>query len=534
MIIDTILRRIAALAAAIPVMALAAPGAAWLPSDIAAVGPRTVPVNTGDYAEVRYVDVRAAGEGPGAGTREQPWKSLAFGLREIRAAAEQRVAVLVASGTYSDETVVLREYVDVYGGFDARDWSRDIFAHETVLDGQKVRRAVIGASHAVLDGFIVRAGRAYGHGGGMLCDGTSPKITNNRFEQCHTIAPEGFRSDRIHIQGHMGGALACLFEAVPVIANNLFRANWTEIGDGGALAMYGWHRLPGNPKARIEQNVFVDNRSGIKEGGRSRSSSGGAVVFSHEASSEFRHNVVAHNRAMGNSDAGGLYVEYYSSPAIENNWIVGNQGDDDGGGIYTMRLGEPLIRENLIAGNWTANGGVGGVRVSKEGRAQVLDNRIVQNQSGGGLYVVDGYVVARGNVIADNHKGFGIRTQQRFTYFQPSLFKQNRIYRNELGAVSIPDAKGAAPVLAENDIQEGLVAGADATLAIAAATFDPRTGQTMIRLCAPAAVESLVGRVVWQGDRWAVVATHGGDTITVWGDPSWNVDAAVNLLPDYR
>lgn len=508
---------------------------ARVPGDIGAAGPRTLAVDTAAYVKVYYVSAAAPAD-DGDGSRARPWRSLSQAVRRVAAGSGQRAALLVAAGTYDDDTVVMGEHVDLLGGFSPESWQRDIFAHATILDGRHARRVVVGANHARLDGFVLTRGRAQGHGGAMLCDGTSPTITNNRFELSFTVAPAAFRHDRIHQSGSMGGALACLYESVPVVAHNLFRANHTEIGEGGALVVWGWHRLPGNPRATIEHNVFVGNVSGQADHHRTRSSSGGAVAFSHEASPLFRHNVVAQNRAMGRSDAGGVYCEFFSSPTIEHNWIVGNEGDDDGGGLYTMRQGEPLIRHNLFAGNWTTMGGIGGIRVSKEGRARVVDNHIVWNQSGGGLYMADGYLHLEGNLIADNRKGPGLRLQQNFPYFQPSRVAKNRFLRNEEGAVMIAKIAGAAPVQEGNEVKDGPPLAPAARWTITRAAFDPRRGQSTLQVAGgPAPAGSLAGATVWTGRRWGVVAGAGAGTLTIWGDlTQTGDDSALWLLPDYR
>ncbi len=510
------------------------------PGNISIVGPNAIAVDLSGYAAIHYVAPATDPKMTSDGTRARPWPSVASAMQHLEPADENhRIAVLVGAGTYDDATIQMREFVDLFGGYSTNSWQREILKHETVLDGLHTRRVIIGANNARLDGFVVCRGRATGHGGAMLCDGTSPAISNNRFEENSTVPPTDFRSDRIHQEGHRGGAMACLFEAVPVITNNLFINNWTEIGEGGALAVYGWNRLPGNPRAQIENNVFVDNRAGTKDYGNSRSSSGGAVVFSHEVSSIFRNNVVAHNRSMGNSDAGGIYIEFYSSPTIENNWIVGNEAHDDGGGIYTMRMGEPLIRHNLIAGNWTENGGVGGIRVSKEGRARVIDNQIVRNQTGGGIFCVDGYLIAQANLVADNLdpslKGAGIGVRQGFEYFQPSQIENNRVLNNEGRAILVATTAGPLPVMTGNRVQEGPPATNDFALTITGASFNRGSGQTLIRVRETAeAAGKLAGRIVRRGTHWSVVATSQADAVTVWGNMSTaDADPALHLIPDY-
>ena len=376
------------------------------------VGRRTVEVE-----ETRFAQVYLVAPNPSAtdadGSRERPWPSIVSALSEIPTpAAETPVALFVAEGIYQTGTIFMRGKVEIYGGFEARSWKRDIFSHPTVLDGGGRRRLLVGADQAKLDGFVIQNGRSQGPGGGLLCDNASPIVTNNLFRNNHTVEPVGFRHDRIHQEGNRGGAVACLYNSVPRIANNVFYGNWTEVGDGAGVAVYGWVRLDGDPRAVIENNLFCNNVAGTRDRARTRSSSGGAVACSHEASPILRNNVIVGNRARGNSDAGGIYCEYFSSPLIEANWIVGNACDDDGGGFYTMRLGAPLLRRNVIVGNWAQSGGVGGVRVSKEGRLLMERNLVAYNQSGGGFLSVDGYAIIRENLIAHNKGGPGIGYRQ--------------------------------------------------------------------------------------------------------------------------
>src|SRR6185503_4633283 len=88
--------------------------------------------------------------------------------------------VLVAAGTYRESGVRMKPYVDLYGGFDAKDWKeRKVYDNATILDGQKKGGVVIGAAHARLDGFVITGGEQKAHGGGIVCDGVSPTIVNN-------------------------------------------------------------------------------------------------------------------------------------------------------------------------------------------------------------------------------------------------------------------------------------------------------------------------------------------------------------------
>lgn len=510
------------------------------PGDLSRVGPRTERVETEAYAQILYVSAKSGSDAKGDGSSEHPWASLSAALAQAEdASADHRMAVLVAAGEYFGATLTGRSFVDLYGGFSPDTWQRDIFGFETVLDGQQARRVLVGADDCRIDGFVIRNGRAFGPGGGLFCDNTSPVVSNNRFLRNHTVAPPDVRGDRIHQEGIRGGALAAWYDAAPIVRNNVFSENWTEFGDGGAVAVFGWSRLEGRPQAVIEDNVFVNNRSGTKDFYRTRSSSGGAIACSREVDALIRNNVIAHNRAMGRSDAGGIYVEYFSSPQILGNWIVGNEGDDDAGGIYAMRDGEPRVEGNLIAGNWTTGGGVGGVRLSKEGRMRLIDNIIVHNLTGGGVALVDGHAVVEGNLIAENQGGSGLVYRQNHTHYQPSVIRGNRVFGNESGQITIEPNVGAAPILEENAEQEGDadIAAPGLEWTIRSAELDQEMLQTELSIEGSVPPGNLVGRAMRIGGQWSIIWSASGSAVRVWGDFTADgndpTGQTITVLPDY-
>lgn len=508
--------------------------------DMSKVGPQTERVPLEDYAEVLFVSAASGSDTKSDGSPERPWSSVSEALAQAEdASPEHQVAIIIAAGEYLGQTLTCRSFVDLYGGFSPDTWQRDIFEFETVLDGQQARRVLVGANHCRIDGFVIRNGRAFGPGGGLFCDDTSPVVTNNRFLRNHTVAPPEVHRDRIHQEGNRGGALAAWYDAAPIVRNNVFSENWTEFGDGGAVAVFGWSRLEGRPQAVVEDNVFVNNRSGTKDFYRTRSSSGGAIACSREVDALIRNNVIAHNQAMGRSDAGGVYVEFYSSPQIVDNWIVGNEGDDDGGGLYAMRDGEPLVEGNFIAGNWTTGGGVGGIRLSKEGRMRLIDNIIVQNQSGGGVALVDAYAVVEGNLIAENLGGSGLVYRQNHTHYQPSVIRGNRVFGNESGQIMISRNAGVALIL-EDNVEQAAETDIDAPgleLWIRNAILDPRLLQTELVVEASVPLGNLEGRVMRVGDWWSVIRSSSGNSLRVWGDfTAGDQDPAartITILPDY-
>ncbi len=140
------------------------------------LGPHTKTVDTSHYAEVRHVSVATGSDDRGDGSAARPWQSLHRALARIPATG--RVAVFVAAGTYAEETLTLPERVDWFGGFEPRQWQRDVSRNPTVLSGQKKQRVLVGADDCRLDGFVIEDGLIRGPGGGLLCDHVSPAIAD--------------------------------------------------------------------------------------------------------------------------------------------------------------------------------------------------------------------------------------------------------------------------------------------------------------------------------------------------------------------
>jgi nitrous oxidase accessory protein NosD len=110
-------------------------------------------------------------------------------------------------------------------------------------------------------------------------------------------------------------------------------------------------------------------------------------------------------------DGGGIVINR-ASPTITNNLITNNHASR-GSGIG-INFGSPLIRLNTITGNIndvTIGGGGGGILISGEGSAEILDNVISNNvnASGGGIYIpgAGATPIIKGNVIKGNSVPLG-------------------------------------------------------------------------------------------------------------------------------
>jgi len=226
--------------------------------NISAVGPKTGKINRNDYTNIYYVSQSNGFDKKGNGTIDNPWKSIAYALNQVGDLSKiNKVAFLVAMGSYTGQILEMKSFADLYGGFDYATWRRDIHKYKTILDGEHQRRVVVGADNSVLDGFVVTGGLSRSHGAGILCDDTSPRICNCIIEDNFVLEPENFNYHRIHQNGNHGGGIACRYNSFPVIENNLFYNNKTSIGNGGAISFYGMLRMKGAPD-RIIVNNFME------------------------------------------------------------------------------------------------------------------------------------------------------------------------------------------------------------------------------------------------------------------------------------
>src|SRR5436305_1889487 len=110
-------------------------------------GPRTTAIDLHRYRAVHYVSASTGSDAKGDGSERKPWASVGHALARITHPA----AVLVAAGVYKEPTLQMKPDVDLYGGYDPKSWSRDIFRHVSTLDGEGAHRILTGADHARID-----------------------------------------------------------------------------------------------------------------------------------------------------------------------------------------------------------------------------------------------------------------------------------------------------------------------------------------------------------------------------------------------
>jgi len=266
---------------------------------------------------VTRIHVRAGNTaGPGDG---KSWETAFRALADALAAAgEGRAELWVAAGTYRptsgadrSASFVLRPGIELVGGFRGQETERsqrDWQANPTVLSGDIGREGeladnayhvLIGADHAVVDGFVIRDGNADGRtydakGGGMVNYRRAPQA------------------------GPMGGATGFS----PLVRNCLFTHN--RAVEGGAV--YNYDR--GTPE--FSDCRFVENSADY----------GGAMVDRVGVRSTLSGCVFENNTARWR--AGAVYLDYGSRPAWTDCRFTGNRSDCHGGAVAAVSRASQL------------------------------------------------------------------------------------------------------------------------------------------------------------------------------------------------
>ena len=494
------------------------------------IGPQSISVKLEGYLdrdryhEMRYVNQKSGSDREGDGSGEKPWATIQHALTQITdARLSKRYAVLISEGNYIESTIHLKEYISLYGGFEGSTWDRDIKRYKTVLNGDGRERVLTGADFSRIDGFEIREGVVRGRGGGILCDGTSPVITNNVFTQNRTLSPVPWDPEFLHEVAHDGAAIATYNGASPVVENNLFFRNSTEIGRGGGIASHN------RSSPRIAYNIFIDNVAGTAD--LMRSSDGGAISAALYSNPDIRHNLIIGNKVLNDNDGGGIFSELWSSLLIEGNIIIGNSAADDGGGIFIagqthhyVTVDDPVpsperfliqIRDNIMMGNSIIGEkeSIHGVMRSTNDSRLVFNNNLIA-ESIGGIDFRRSDIEATGNTIFAD---IVVRESAVPARFLNNLIFGDLIEESEVISKNTQVVE-KSKFNDENLFMEFFI---DDCLFIEAVDVEFHEDRyvTVIRLkdiiINP---DELIYRILRSDDRWGVVKQNDEKSITVWGN----------------
>lgn len=497
----------------------------------ASTGPRTEPVDLTFYDEVRYVSLATGSDEHGNGTLRDPFESIGNALKTTPTG---RCAILVAQGIYQEHGLAMRPGIDLFGGFSAEDWSRDIVRHRTTINALGAGRVFTAADNSRLDGFEIRGGVAHGPGAGVLIDGTSPILSNNLLTQNRTLAPQNWAPDHWHETANDGAAIYCRNGGAPEIRNNLIARNSTENGRGAGIA------FDGGCKGSIRENVLIGNVAGTHD--PMRSSDGGAISVFRWSSPEISNNIILSNRALNSNDGGGLFVALWSSPKVQGNVIVDNEAADDAGGLFVggqeHRYDEPLdplpsvdaffveVTGNRFFGNRNSSRNSGAARITMESRGRVAENIMALNS---GFYLQRSELEVVNNTILENT--LLVETKQGLG---PTNFENNVV----LGAFETDGMAAVADSLFRDGFEGGgntrgapIFLDDDAIFSLVSTSTIGDGFETRVEVLEPLTDADLSGRVVTSGDAWGIVKAAIDNSLVLWGDLS--AAREIRVLPRY-
>ena len=486
-------------------------------------GPRTQKVEENKYSKIYYVSVSKGSDTTGNGSISNPWRTITYALSEIKdASQEKQYALKVSAGKYDEPTIQLKQYVDIYGGFNGENWDRDIFTYETVLEGNGKHRIAFGNDNTRIDGFTFRGGTVRGDGGAILCKGVSPVISNNSFRMNKTLGPENWHPKYWHRQANDGGAICISDGAKPVVTNNVFYQNKTVNGRGAGIA------INNKSGGKIINNVFLDNVSGLND--PMRSSDGGAISIYKWCNPLIENNVIMDNRSLAHNDGGGVWVDLWCSPIIRKNVFLDNVCSDDAGALFIggqehryARPKDPLppkrkfyitVDRNIFMGNKNPWDNSGVIRFTMESRGIFSNNLCVFNN---GVYFQRCEAEIVNNTMLENF--LLIETKKPL--------KENRVYNNIIwGGIEVT----APAVFSHNDSRESVKGSENITkdpllkndgfiIYPQSMDYNPFKFITTAFISgASYKKDALKGRIIKAGNKWGVVKTSSGPNVEIWGD----------------
>jgi hypothetical protein len=299
--------------------------------------PFTVTTNTSRI--VYYVDSRATGSRKGTS-----WTEAFTDLQSALAAADDICEIRVARGVYRPDgwsdlypgdqtsTFELKTGVTLKGGFagvgSPNPNQRDILVHETVLSGDLlanddasiIRGRLVGhasradnchhvvtaidtGSSAVLDGFTIRGGHAFGSGspddfscgGALFIDSASPVIRNCLIEG--------------NAAGYYGGGIYCRGNGAPMFIECVLADNWSYWRGGGMYKDWG---------SRVHmERCLISGNSTIYDGG--------GIAHHTEGELTLSNCIFSGNMCTGvDSGRGGAIYCCFATVSLNHCTLTGN------------------------------------------------------------------------------------------------------------------------------------------------------------------------------------------------------------------
>lgn len=398
-------------------------------------------------ASVIYVNDDATGANDGTS-----WADAYTDLQAALAAAGSGDQIWVAAGVYyptsgTDRNVAftLANGVAIYGGFagnetslDQRNWQTNLtilsgdidkndvngdgnFIAETCGDvaGNNSYNVVRGNgvdSTAILDGFIITAGRANSNGPGYYGEGGGIYLTSNASPTLRNLKLSGSTVYR------GGGGLSATAGSNPTLTDVTFTGNCSASYGGGLYVTDGAATLTGvtfegnraNGSNRSGGALFADNSTLtlnqvalLNNDGGASGSGGGAYIYNGSTATldsvTFQGNTAkraggAHisnstvtvsnssflNNTATGGDGGGMYVYPTSPITLTNVAFISNTAQSSGGGIYLFKDNTLVGTDLTFRGNNAdfGGGGLAGVKSNVTLTRAVFENNTADRAAG--------------------------------------------------------------------------------------------------------------------------------------------------------
>ncbi len=415
-----------------------------------------------------YVDAASTASSPNGTSWALALKTIIEGI-DAGATAGAPGEVWVAAGTYAEAranatgSVTLKSGVDIYGGFNKTEITRDQRnpqTHVTTIDGSTSRdgspayHVVLGADNVTLDGFTITGGRAddgipdngapEDTGGGMLNYYTSPTVA-------HCVFIDNYADE--------GGAMMN-YRAAPIVAACTFSGNTGNL-DGGGVHNYFAGSI-------ITDCVFTSNTSSSYGGAMYNEKTSGTSIVR----CSFTENHGGYGGAMFNYYAdsisidctftgnealyGGAVYTQHAAPVLTrcvfgNNAASGAYGQ--GGAMFNIMFAAPIIDSCIFSGNTAEYAGAG--ICNNDRAAPALANCLlagnIASVAAGGMYNVGSNPNIVNCTFADNQAPQG-GAMFNYNCMSPNAVL-NCIFWNQAAAQEIADIGGVATLARFSDIR---------------------------------------------------------------------------------
>jgi len=271
--------------------------------------------------------------------------------------------VLVADGTYFENINFIGKAITVASNFLIN--ADTLHIENTIINGSQTTNPDLGScvrftsnedTTSVIIGFTLTEGTgcfvqslSANTGGGIFCDGSSPKIVSNIV---------------MNNSPDYAGGIGITNASSPIVLNNVISYNTVTYYIAGISIVF-------NSNPYLEGNIISNNTANDGCGG----------ILISDSSPTLVGNVIRENSAAGMS--GGVAIQYDSSPVLLNNIICDNTAGTINGGI------------SVIYGSGTS--------LTTIENCNIYGN--TAGTKGGGLDVYDAAVDVRDCTINDNHAG---------------------------------------------------------------------------------------------------------------------------------